>query len=584
MKRRGITFKLFVMTVSFFACFYGMVILSQLLFFDDFYQNYKINKVERELEKFASYYIYDKGGVNRISHEAIRYMDRTKSQLAIVNMDGKPIIDDPFHLILTQADGNKVMVSMSFIMNLYSEEIRAANIQKGDRLTLWGETDTREKESYTVMYPEKIYKQNAGTVGEAWERESTNISGVVSDIVMPGLKNRYHGQGLLIEALYELFPLSEDQKEQLNAKKTQEIKWTDPWSGTHNVIFIQPVKRENGERELLFSLTSLQEISDTNQALRWFYVYLGLGGFVLILCLSFLFSKMVTRPLIVLNKMAKRMVHLDFTAVTPIHQNDELGNLSNSMLSMSQNLDNALRELREANLKLKEDMEQKQRMEKIQQSFFTNASHELKTPLSIVKSFAEGLRDGVNLNKRDHYVSVIIEEAEKMEMLIKDMLDLARLESGTIRLHKRSFLLSELVEKVSDKLVYLLRNNQLEITVSTRNELPVFADPNWIEQVIQNFLVNAIRHAEEGSMITIEIQSDAHKSRFFVDNKGERVPEEQLNQIWERFYRAEESRSRQTGGTGLGLSIAKQILDLHGCEYTVENLQDGVRFAVTFNS
>ncbi|MBA9088313.1 signal transduction histidine kinase [Fontibacillus solani] len=583
MKRPGVTLKLFILTVIFFAIFYGMIILCHLLFFGDFYQKYKITNVERNLEKFASYYVNEEGDFNKLSREAVKFIARNKSQLAIVNMDGNLIMDDPWHIIIKKANGQKVIVSMSFIKNLYSNELIAAKIQEGDMLKLWGRIDYRSTEPSTVMYPEKIYKQGAGEIGEIIEAEGTVISGVVTDIVMPSLNTRGQGQGLLLEALYKWFPLSEEQKKELMASKTQEIEWIEPWSGTRNVIMIMPIKKETGEMELLFSLTNLQEISDANQALRLFYIYLGFGGFCLILGLSFFFSKFVTRPLITLNQMAKRMVHLDFSTNKPLQQNDELGSLSNSMLIMSQNLDKALRELREANQQLKNDMEQKQRMEKTQQSFFTNASHELKTPLSIVKSFAEGLQDGVNPDKREHYVSVIVEETEKMEMLIKDMLDLARLESGSIQLRRKSFLLSEMVERISEKLVYLLRNRQLSIIVVPVNELPVLADPDWIEQVILNFTVNAIRHAEEGSTITIVVQSDDRKSILFMDNKGEQIPEEQQKLIWERFYRGEESRSRQTGGTGLGLSIAKQILDLHGYDYAAENLPDGVRFVVIFH-
>nr|WP_223264261.1 HAMP domain-containing sensor histidine kinase [Paenibacillus sp. IHB B 3084] len=263
--------------------------------------------------------------------------------------------------------------------------------------------------------------------------------------------------------------------------------------------------------------------------------------------MSLFYSRMVTRPLIALNKTAKRMAKLDFTAHTPIRQNDELGSLSYSMYTLSQNLDTALRELQEANQQLVEDMEQKQRMEAVQQDFFANASHELKTPLSIVKGFAEGLQDGVSAGKQDHYIKVIVEEADKMERLVKDMLDLAKLESGTLKLRKTTFILSELVEEVVDKLFHLLKEKHLEAVIIPANELPIHADAGWLEQVIFNFVMNAIRHAEEGSSITIRIEGSGEINTFSIQNKGETIPDDQLEQIWERFYRAELSRSRQTG-------------------------------------
>lgn len=146
-------------------------------------------------------------------------------------------------------------------------------------------------------------------------------------------------------------------------------EWTAPWSGIRNSIIILPVKQANGEVELLFTVTSLQDVKDSNVALRWFFLYLGIGGFVLILVLSLFYSKMVTRPLIKLNNIAKRMVSLDFTGHSSIRQKDELGSLSKSMFTLSQSLDAALGELREANQQLVEDMEQKKKMEQMQQDF-----------------------------------------------------------------------------------------------------------------------------------------------------------------------------------------------------------------------
>jgi signal transduction histidine kinase len=135
---------------------------------------------------------------------------------------------------------------------------------------------------------------------------------------------------------------------------------------------------------------------------------------------------------------------------------------------------------------------------------------------------------------------------------------------------------------VTDKLVHLLSEKHLEVIIIPANELPIYADVNWIEQVLLNFMTNAIRHAEERSSITVNIESHAQTIVFTIQNIGELIPEDQLEQIWERFYRSEPSRSRMTGGTGLGLSIAKRILDMHACLYTVKNTENGVSFTVTF--
>ncbi|NEU24846.1 two-component sensor histidine kinase [Paenibacillus polymyxa] len=587
MNKRGVTFKLFIMTVVFFLCFYGMVILSQLLFFENFYQQQKIGRVESRLQSFAQSYVQEAWGSGRVSREAARFMLQNKNQLAIVTLDGKVKLDDAFHINLRKADGKIVKISLSLFMNEYGDELRAARIQPGDQVTVEGDVlGTDGISSANFIYPTGIQKLGFKKIGSTSEETGTDngvrLSGTVTEIVLPDLKTWSQRQGLLFSALEEWFPLSQDHLRRLKNFEVLEEEWTEPWTGVRNAVIVHPVRQSTGEIDLLFTVTSLQEISETNEALRWFYLYLGIGGFALILILSLFYSRMVTRPLITLNNTAKRMAKLDFTAHTPIRQNDELGSLSYSMYTLSQNLDTALRELQEANQQLVEDMEQKQRMEAVQQDFFANASHELKTPLSIIKGFAEGLQDGVSAGKQDHYMKVIVEEADKMERLVKDMLDLAKLESGTLKLRKATFILSELVEEVVDKLFHLLKEKKLEVVIIPANELPIHADIAWMEQVIINFVVNAIRHAEEGSSITIRIEGSGEVNTFSIENKGETIPDDQLELIWNRFYRAELSRSRQTGGTGLGLSIVKRILDLHEFRYKAENTKDGVRFVVIF--
>ncbi|OMD36597.1 two-component sensor histidine kinase [Paenibacillus borealis] len=583
MKRWGITFKLFVMTVVFFVCFYGMVILSQLFFFDSFYQQQKENRVEKHLKSFGSSYTSGSWDTSRTSQELARFMLRNKTQLVIMKLDGKMKSEDPFHMKVMNEDGQIIAVSLSLFINQYGDEFSAANIKLDDPLTIQGDQLIEgDASSPELIFPTSIKKQGAAAIGDESEGGDTQFSGIVTEIVLPNLKIWNPRQGIMFEALDEWFPLSEARVEQFKGLQMQKADWTAPWGGIRNSVMILPVQQRNGDIDLLFTVTSLQEVKDSNDALRWFFLYLGIGGFVFILILSYFYSKMVARPLIKLNKIAKRMVSLDFTGHPSIRQKDELGSLSNSMFTLSQSLDSALSELREANQQLVEDMERKQKMETMQQDFFANASHELKTPLSIIKGFAEGLEDGVSAAKQDYYIKVIIEESEKMGFLVNDMLDLFRLESGTTKLRKTSFMLTELTEKVADRLIHFLQEKQLQVMIIPANELPVYADAGWIEQVILNFLTNAIRHAEDGSTITVNVQSDEKSTVFSIHNKGESIPEDQLGQIWERFYRVEPSRSRLTGGTGLGLSIAKRILDMHGCSYAVENIEEGVKSMVRF--
>lgn len=171
-----------------------------------------------------------------------------------------------------------------------------------------------------------------------------------------------------------------------------------------------------------------------------------------------------------------------------------------------------------------------------------------------------------------------------MEVLIKNMLDLAKLENGVIKLRKTSFLLSEMIEDLANKLFCIAREKNVVIEIMPKNEQHILADYEWMERVMKNLLINAIRHSEPDSVIRICIELDQENgnSVFQIENTGPQIPEEQLDKIWKRFYRAESSRSRMTGGTGLGLAIVQQILSLHGFHYGAENIPGGVRFYIHF--
>ncbi|MEK4654348.1 MULTISPECIES: sensor histidine kinase [unclassified Niallia] len=579
MRKRSITVKLFAVTSIFFLVFYAMIMIFQLVFFDRFYQHHKTKEAAKHIHQLAEGYEQNSWSEAELTKQTLSYIKKTKSPLTIVDTEGYQLVQDPFNIMLDTEDGKIVEVSLSLLITDYGKQVQALNIAKGDTVIVQGETDALVS---SVIYPSIITK-NSSSVGESQAENEVTIKGKVKSISLPKGKVASRGLGILYDALLEWFPLQEKQIKQLSRGESLKLDWVESWSGKHYLVLMEPIKKD-GEMQIMFSVTSLQEIRDTNESLRIFYVYIGIAGFILILLLSLFFSRLVSRPLIKLNEMAKKMVHLDFSSLKPIKQKDELGSLANNMLVMAQNLDVALNGLKEANGKLKEDMEKRLQMEKEQREFFEHASHELKTPLSIVKSFAEGLQDGVSPDKQDHYIEVIIEESEKMEVLIKNMLDLAKLENGVIKLRKTSFLLSEMIEDLANKLFCIAREKNVVIEIMPKNEQHILADYEWMERVMKNLLINAIRHSEPDSVIRIciELDQDNGNSVFQIENTGPQIPEEQLDKIWKRFYRAESSRSRMTGGTGLGLAIVQQILSLHGFHYGAENIPGGVRFYIHF--
>ncbi|MBG9564375.1 ATP-binding protein [Brevibacillus agri] len=581
MKKWGVTLKLFAITSSCFLLFYTIIMIGQLLFFEQFYQSKKLDDLEKKLEAFAKEYVSREWDAESMARELSVFISRNKTQLAIVSPNGQVKYDNPFRIVIRDREGKNVKISLSLLPEEDRSALLSANLHKGDRIEAIGVFE--EGLLQEMFYPRVIKKAGAADIGTLRGSDTTltlsTVSGEITELFLPAPNQWNLRQGILFHVLKDLFPLSEERKRALEGGSVLEEEWVEPWSGVRSLVAIHPIVQDGRLSELVVALTSLQQISEANDALRLFYVYIGIGGFALILLLSLLLSKIVTKPLLSLNKSALRMARLDFSVKSPIIRNDEFGSLARSLNTMAEKLDVTLRELQQANEQLRSEMDHKQRMELIQKEFVSNASHELKTPLSIVKSFAEGLRDGVGENKRERYIEVILDETEKMEELVRDLLELAKLESKTIKLKKSWFFLSELTEEIVERLMHHFREKELRAVTILANEEALYADQEKIEQVLLNMLVNAIRHANPGSEITVRIEGEAQALRVTIENEGEQIPQEQLSFVWDRFYRIERSRNRKTGGTGLGLAIVRHILELHEASYSVRNTKTGVAFS-----
>ncbi|KQY92950.1 hypothetical protein ASD24_21410 [Paenibacillus sp. Root52] len=583
MRRTGVTMKLFLVMAGFLLLLYGTTVIAQLVWFPDFYQHQKITSIKKKLSRFEQQYSTGHWNDIQLAKETGKFMRQNQSHLVILTNTGK-LVNDPFHITLLQEDGSEVEVSLSLFINSENAGWIASHLKYGQQLTITGSANGLHE---PMIYPFKIKDNNTSVWGtgsfEELNEPVQEWSGILTKVVLPNLGTWSQRQGLLVQALDSFFPLSSENQLSLKNGKMLNQEWTDSWSGVRNVIAIAPVRNaESGEQQLIFSLTSLQEMREANEATRLFYGYFGIAAFVLILFLALLLSRIVTKPLLALNHVAKKMSTLDFTVKSPIRRNDEIGSLSESLNALSTTLGQTLEELRQANSQMRTDMEMKQRIEKRQREFFADASHELKTPISIIKGYSEGLRDGVSENKRERYIEIIADEAVKMETMVEEMLDLVRLESQAIKLNTDAVALGDMIEDIAGRLSPQLKGKELHVVLVSTTEQTVEGDRSKLEQVIYNMLMNAIRHAVPQSDILIEISRLEGQVRISIENKGEGISEPERQNIWERFYRVERSRNRKMGGTGLGLAIAKQILDLHGCRYGVENTPEGVRFYIIF--
>lgn len=343
--------------------------------------------------------------------------------------------------------------------------------------------------------------------------------------------------------------------------------------------FLVLVSRLNNNDILMLS-SPLAAINESTAIANRFFLFTGLITIFLGGGAIFWYAKRFTKPILELNDIAQRMSKLDFSKKYPIQSQDEIGQLGGSINSLSYQLDKAISELTEANDKLKEDIEQERRLDKMRKEFVSNVSHELKTPIALIQGYAEGLKLNVNEDEenRNYYCDVIMDEADKMNRLVRDLLDLSQIESGSFRLEKTAFDISLVTENVLEKYKPMFGEKGINVQLEKPERAAVYADYRRIEQVLVNYLTNAINHADEQRQIKIQIGQRNDKVRVSVYNSGKNIPEESLDKLWTSFYKVDKARTRAYGGTGLGLSVVKSIMELHHNRFGVENQSDGVLF------
>jgi signal transduction histidine kinase len=320
-----------------------------------------------------------------------------------------------------------------------------------------------------------------------------------------------------------------------------------------------------------------QSIDVTNDFTR----FVSIAAILLSLIWAFLFSKYFTKPIVSMNNLTRELANLNFDNKLEIDRHDELGQLAENINLMSDKLKASMDELKIKNEQLMKELEREKSLESMRKKFVSDVSHELKTPLSIIQGYAEALKSpsvSKSLEKREHYSDVIMEETAKMTKLVHDLLSLSQYTSGTFSIETTGFYIDELVKRVADR--YSAIVEQKEINLETHLEhKQVNADPLRIEQVINNYLNNAVSHIDENKqMVIIGKTLDQDYYRVSVFNSGKHIPKDDLEKIWVAFYKSDKARSRSEGRYGIGLSIVKAIMDLHNGRCGVNNVPYGVEF------
>lgn len=332
---------------------------------------------------------------------------------------------------------------------------------------------------------------------------------------------------------------------------------------------------------MIFMRTPLESIRDSVKIANRFLAYAGIVVIAIGVIMSWIFARKVTGPIMKLAGISEKMARLDFDAkYSEPERDDEIGLLGRSINKMSENLENTISELKTANNELQQDIAHKTEIENIRREFLSNVSHELKTPIAVIQGYAEGLKDCVNDDEesRNYYCEVIMDEASKMNRMVQQLLMLDQIESGRDTVAFERFDLMKLIGDCVHADEILLKQSEITVNVSPDEPVYVWSDPQKIEQVVNNYLSNAIHYASGDKVIDITAHEEDGKIRLKVFNTGDPIAEEALDHLWTKFYKVDKARTREYGGTGIGLSIVKAIAESLHQKYGVTNYDNGVAF------
>ena len=301
-----------------------------------------------------------------------------------------------------------------------------------------------------------------------------------------------------------------------------------------------------------------------------------------LLC-ALVYSRYITRPIVRLSGIAGKMAQLDFQWESGEKRGDEIGRLGRSLDQMARKLSAALTDLEGANRALRGEVERERELDRQRMAFFNAASHELKTPVTILKGQLSGMLEGVGVYQdRDKYLLRSLQTTGRMENLIGEMLAISRMESGAAALRQETVDLSALTAERLQQDGELFRQREQELVSALTPRVLVTGDPSLLGRAVGNLLSNAALYSPQRARIRVWCGFRDGRPALTVENTGARIPEEALPHLFEAFYRTENSRNRSTGGSGLGLYLVKMILDRHGAECAIENTKDGVKVTAQF--
>lgn len=483
---------------------------------------------------------------------------------------------------------SKLFISVTFLLTFFVCILWVLNNLYLQQYYIKNKKDLLKENAKNII---SIYNGNPDDIQDELDR-TANITGSNIDIMSedgkmiykssrrgPMEKNLDDNMKNIKDNEQQMPPMKGFEEDKLNEANEDGYKFETRRDPQLRVDFLTlSADLNNGDKlNLRVPLVSIKESVDVANR---FILMIGSVIIVLGSILAFWFSKQFTKPIVEVNKIARNMAEFNFSQKCKISGKDEIGQLGQSINYLSGELNRAITELNVKNKKLEEDIEKERKIDEMRKEFVSSVSHELRTPLSLIQGYAEGLACNVNESEEDRkfYCDVIMNETDKMNKLVKDLLNLSQIESGYFHIEKTEFNLTSLTEYVLNKYKSIFAEKNIKLEFEPGESVVVCGDMTRIEQVLTNYINNAINHMNENKVIKISSIINNDKVRINVFNSGKPIPEEALEKIWKSFYKVDKARTRAYGGYGLGLSIVKALLELHNNECGVENVEGGVNF------
>jgi signal transduction histidine kinase len=337
-----------------------------------------------------------------------------------------------------------------------------------------------------------------------------------------------------------------------------------------------------GDGNLVLVRSTMESIKDSVMISNTFMAYVGMMAIVTGSVMILYISKKFTDPIKRLYLISDEMKKLNFEAKYEDNgeSHNEIDVLGENMNELSETLESTIKELKNANVALKRDIARKEEVDEMRKEFLSNVSHELKTPIALIQGYAEGLKEGINDDEesRNFYCEVIMDEASKMNIMVKKLLTLNQLEFGREAANMERFDIVTMVGNYLKSAELLAKQKDVTVKFDEYDPIYVWGDEFKIEEVLQNYYSNALNHIDGEKIIEVKLKMRENHVRVSVFNTGKPIPDESIGHIWEKFYKVDKARTREYGGSGVGLSIVKAIMEGMHQQYGVVNYDNGVEF------